>query len=45
MMYIDPGAGSLLMQALGGALIALVASLGRVRRFVRRLFKREPDGQ
>jgi hypothetical protein len=41
MAYIDPGAGGLLMQAIGGVLIALVATTARVRAFFRRLFKRD----
>ncbi len=45
MAYIDPGAGGLLLQALGGVLIALVATMGRVRAFFRRLFKRDRDPQ
>ena len=40
MTYIDPGAGSLLIQALGGALIGLVATLGSVRRFFQRRIAR-----
>lgn len=42
-MYIDPGAGGLLLQALGGFLIGLVAFVGRIRRFVLRLFTRPKE--
>jgi hypothetical protein len=40
MAYIDPGSGALLLQAIGGLLIGWVATLGRVRSFVRRLLAR-----
>jgi len=43
MNYIDPGAGALLLQMLGGVLIGLVAFVGRVRRAVFRLFTRGQD--
>ena len=43
MTYIDPGAGSLLLQALGGILFGLVATLGSVRRFLGRIFTRRKD--
>ena len=43
MLYIDPGAGSLLLQALGGLLIGWVATMGRVRRFLLRLFRPTRD--
>jgi len=38
MPYIDPGAGGLMLQALGGLLIGLVAFVGKFRRAVVRLF-------
>ena len=40
MPYIDPGAGGLLLQVLGGFLIGLVAFVGRFRRAIVRLFTR-----
>lgn len=43
MAYIDPGSGGMLLQMVGGILIALVATLGRVRRFFARLFRRRSD--
>ena len=33
MSYIDPGAGGVILQAIGGLLIGWVATLGKVRRF------------
>ena len=42
-IYIDPGAGSLLFQMIAGLLIGWVATLGRVRRFLARLFSRGPS--
>lgn len=40
MAYIDPGSGGLILQALGGLLIGWVATMGRVRRFLLRIFRR-----
>jgi hypothetical protein len=44
-MYIDPGAGALLLQIVGGVLIGWVATLGRVRRFFARKFGRKQSDQ
>lgn len=41
MTYFDPGAGSLLIQIVGAALIGWVATIGRVKEFFRRLFTRK----
>lgn len=43
LMYIDPGAGSLIVQVIGSALIAVAASFTHVKRFVARLLGRKRD--
>lgn len=40
MTYIDPGAGSLLFQAIAGLLIGWVATLGRFRKWLMRFEKK-----
>jgi hypothetical protein len=42
-MYIDPGAGSILVQVLGAALIAAAAMFSQVKRFFARLLGRRRD--
>ena len=46
-MYIDPGAGSLLLQVLAAGAISALATLSKVRAalktFVRGLFRRNPQ--
>ena len=39
-MYIDPGAGSIVIQAVSAVVIAAAASMGRVRRFVASVVER-----
>ena len=39
-MYIDPGAGSLAIQAIGAGIIAVLSTVTRVRRFVRSAVER-----
>jgi hypothetical protein len=39
-MYIDPGTGSIVLQALAGGALAFVASFRRAREAVRRAFRR-----
>lgn len=43
MTYFDPGAGSLLIQAVGAILIGWVATLGKVKEFFRRIFSRNKE--
>jgi hypothetical protein len=38
-MYIDPGAGSLLLQVLAAGIISVVATVGRVRTAVKSFFR------
>ena len=40
-MYIDPGAGSIIIQVAGSALIAVAASFSSVKKYLGRLFRRE----
>jgi hypothetical protein len=42
--YFDPGAGSLLIQAVGAILIGWVSNLGKVKQFFRRIFSRKKEG-
>lgn len=42
-MYIDPGAGSIVIQVVGAALIAVAAMFAQVKSFVRRLLRRKRD--
>jgi hypothetical protein len=46
-MYIDPSAGSLILQVLAAGLLSALALFGRVRSavtaFVRSMFTRRPD--
>jgi len=39
-MYIDPGTGSLVIQVVSASIIAILASLRRVRDVASRLFSR-----
>lgn len=39
-VYIDPGAGSIIVQVAGSALIAVAASFSHVKRYLGRLFRR-----
>jgi len=42
--YFDPGAGSMLLQALSAGLVAILVFWGKIKRAVRRLFsKKGPD--
>ena len=40
MIYIDPGAGSLIFQALAAGFVAVLTTFSRVRRFFTNLFGR-----
>ena len=42
-MYIDPGAGSIIIQVVGAALIAVAAMFAQVKRFFGRLLRRRRD--
>ena len=39
-MYIDPGAGSIMLQIAGAAIIGIAAAFSRVRTFIGTLFGR-----
>jgi hypothetical protein len=42
-MYIDPGAGSIVIQVVIAVVIATTTSVTRFRRFVGRLFRRRRE--
>ena len=42
-MYIDPGAGSLVVQILSAAIIGAAASFTRVRRWIVSIFSRRDE--
>ena len=42
-MYIDPGAGSIIIQVVGSALIAVAATFSHVKRYVAKLLRRKRD--
>jgi hypothetical protein len=42
-MYLDPGAGSLVVQVLSAGVLTALGSLGRVRRFFASLLRRRRD--
>lgn len=39
--YIDPGAGSLILQGLAAAVVAVTAFWGRIRSFLTKLFSKK----
>ena len=44
MTYFDPGAGSLLIQAIGGLIFGWLATVAKVREFIsRKLLRRKKD--
>jgi hypothetical protein len=43
-MYIDVGAGSLIIQVLGAGLLSVIGATSRVRRAIASLFRRRRRG-
>jgi len=43
LVYIDPGAGSIIIQVVGSALIAVAATFSHIKRYVAKLLRRKRD--